>query len=216
MENEDRKGVHSATGLGIQVERSQFTISFIREHWMIRITSKEKGPWWRLFRPVVLQVVKGNTLQETNLHHANLSNADLKGANLWKALLRRSKLQHADLSNANLSETDLSESKMPRADLSGANLKGANLERASLSGANLGKGNLLRTIFAGANLTLRPGGVLVGQRRFEVRAEDARQHPGEVRQVELQESVSMEATEPTACRVGNPRLVAATPYAGWL
>ncbi len=63
---------------------------------------------------------------------------------------------------------------------------------------------------------LRPGGVLVGQRRFEVRAEDARQHPGEVRQVELQESVSMEATEPTACRVGNPRLVAATPYAGWL
>ena len=64
--------------------------------------------------------------------------------------------------------------------------------------------------------THRPGGVLVGQRRFEVRAEDARQHPGEVRQVELQESVSMEATEPTACRVGNPRLVAATPYAGWL
>ena len=63
---------------------------------------------------------------------------------------------------------------------------------------------------------LRPDGALVGFRPFEVRAEDARQRPGEVRQVELQEAVSMEATEPTACRVGNPRLVAATPYAGWL
>ena len=117
---------------------------------MVKIRSKEKGPWWKLWSPKVLITVGSKTLEKASLRSAKLTGADLAGMKLCGANLRHAILKGADLKGADLKGADLEEAKLVRADLSeailvDANLKGADLHDADVRGADLSTANLEET-----------------------------------------------------------------------